>query len=312
MKWNRTMIAFSVVGSLVAIDAFAQLGSIRGKLVDEEGNPVADAECTIEVAGEGGRRSKTKSKKGGDFTKGGVRPGMYSILCEKEGFRKLPLQTQVSAFDQANLGQHVFYRLAPGELSESQHARATELLEEFNMASESGNDEETLAKLMELQEMMPESTEVTFNIAATYEAMGDKENAIEKYTETAEANPNLAYDSWLAVGEMHFKDREWAEAAGALRKAIDIKAVDPVVMFSYSVYSANAGDALSAKTGYEKTLELDPNHALAHYQLGLAAVSETESDVAIHHFEQFLSLAPDHDQAEAARGVIKALKEGSQ
>ena len=313
MKLTRFAVSGVVLVSLVAVDAFAQLGSIRGKFVDEDGNPVADLECVIEVAGEGGRRTKGKTKKNGELVKGGVRPGTYTITCTKEGFRPLPLSTQVSAFDQANLGEQVVYRLAPGELSESQHARAQELLEEFNLASESGNDEETLAKLQELQAMMPDSPEVMFNIASTYERMGDKENAIENYSMAAEKNPALAYDCHLAIADLHGKDKEWPEAAAAMGKAMEIQATDPVAMFNYAVYAQNAGDTETAKSAYEKTLTIDPNRAIAYYQLGLIAVNQDETDTAITHFEKFLELEPTHPQAEAAKGVVEALKQkGSQ
>ncbi len=309
MKLTRSSVAVAAICSFLAADAFAQLGSLRGKLVDEQGNGVADAECLIEISGGGGRSSTVKTKKSGEFVKGGLRPNVYTIVCEKEGFKKLPLQTQVSAFDQAYLGEHVFYALQPGELSESQHARATELLAEFNMASESGDHAGTIVKLKELQEMMPESVEVTFNLASTYEAMGDKDNAIAHYKKAAEANPDFAYDSWLAIADMHGKDKEWAEATESMGKAMGIKAIDPVAMFNYAVYAQNAGDTDTAQSAYEKTLQIDPARAIAYYQLGLIAVNQEDDEKAIAHFEQFLSLAPDDPQAEAARGVVEALKQ---
>lgn len=308
MKLTRFAVSGAVLVSLVAVDAFAQLGSIRGKFVDEDGNPVGDLECAIEVAGEGGRRTKGKTKKNGELVKGGVRPGTYTITCTKEGFRPLPLSTQVSAFDQANLGEQVVYRLAPGELSESQHARAQELLEEFNMANESGNDEETLAKLKELQEMMPDSPAVIFNMATTYERMGDKENAIAHYEKALEADPAMAYDCWLAIADLHGKDKEWPEASTAMGKAMAIQGTDPVAMFNYAVYAQNAGDTDTAKSAYEKTLTIDPNRALAHYQLALIAVGQEENDKAVTHFEKFLELEPSHPQADAAKDLIERLK----
>ena len=100
---------------------------------------------------------------------------MYSIRCEKEGFRPLPLQAQVSAFGQGDLGRQVMFPLAEGELSEKDHARATTLLAGVDEASQSGDDEETLKKLFELHEMMPTSTEIVFNIASTYDSLGDTE-----------------------------------------------------------------------------------------------------------------------------------------
>ena len=175
------------------------------------------------------------------------------------------------------------------------------------MASESGDHEETLAKLIELKEMMPDSTEIDFNIGSTYDQMGDKDNAIEHYTIAAEKNPDLAYDAYLAVGDLHGTAKEWSEAAAAMKKATDIKATDPLVTFNYAVYAQNAGDQESALTAYEQTIVLQPEHALAHYQAGLILVGKTENDKALTYFEKFLTLAPDDPRAAAAQEVVTAL-----
>ena len=303
MKLSRFSVA--AMFAFVAAEAFAQVGSVMGKFVDDKGNPIAGVECTIEKSG-GGRRTKAKSKDDGSFVKPGLRVGSYTIRCEREGFRPLSLQVRVAGSGQGDLGQQVMFPLAAGELSEKDHARATTLLAEMTDAS--GDDEETLEKLFELHEMMPTSTEIVFNIASTYESMGDTENAIEYYTQAADASPELAYDSWLAVGDIHGTARQWADAAAAMKKAMDIKQIDPVATFNYAVYAQNSGDADAATVAYEKTIEIDPNQAIAYYQLGLIAVGKTENDVARAHFEKFIALAPDHDRVDEAQGVIDALK----
>lgn len=308
MKLSRFSVALAAMFAFVAAEAFAQTGSVMGKLVDDQGNPIAGAECIIELSGGGGRRTKATSKDDGSFARQGIRPGMYTIRCEKDGFQPLALQTEVSSMGRADLGRQVLFPLAEGELSEKDHARATALLADVSGSSESGDDEEALKKLFELYELMPTSSEIVFNIATTYERMGDVENAVKYYTQAAEENPDLAYDSWLAVGDLQGKARQWAEAAAAMKKAMDIKQTDSVAMFNYAVYAQNAGDADAAIVAYEKTIEIDPNQAVAHYQLGLIAVGKAENDVALAHFEKFIELAPDHDKADEAQGVIDALK----
>ena len=308
MKFNRWTVVAAAIFALVAADAFAQAGSIRGKILDEDGNPLAGVECSIELSGGSmGRRTIATTKDNGMFTKGGVRSGMYTITCEKEEYRKLPLQIQVSAFSESWLGEQVMFKRAAGELSEKEHARATELLSEFNTASDAGDHAETLAKLLELKEMMPDSTEIYFNIGTTYDQMGDKENAIEYYTIAAEENPDLAYDSYLAVADLRGAAQEWPEAAAAMKKAIDIRATDALAVFNYAVYVQNSGDQDSALAAYEQTIELEADNALAYYQAGLILVGKLENEKALAHFKQFLTLAPDHPRAPNAQEVVTAL-----
>lgn len=312
MNSNRGTVVLAVVFAMAAVDAHAQRGSLRGKLVDEDGKPLEGVECSIELSGGGGRSSSVTSKDDGQFVKGGMQPGTYTIECEKEGFRPLTLATQVSAFDQAYLGERVMYRLQPGELSETEHARATELLAKFNMASDSEDHQTTLTSLQELAKMMPDNPEIEFNMGGTYEKMGELDKAVEHYRRAAELKPDF-YDAWIAAADILGKREQWAEAAAAMKKGLDLKATDPIALFNYSVYAQNAGDLESAKWGLEKTLEVDPGRALAHYQLGLIAVNEGENEAAVAHLEKFLELAPDHAQAEAAKQVIEALKQkGSQ
>jgi tetratricopeptide (TPR) repeat protein len=304
-RWTAVAAAFSI---LVAAEAFAQRGAYRGKLVDEQGNPMEGVVCTAELHGGGGRATSVTTKKNGEFVKAGIPVGNYVVSCDKEGYRPLRLPAQVSSNEQADLGTVTMYRLAPGELSEKDSARATELLEKFNISTKSDDHQATLASLLELAKMLPENPEIQFNIASTYEKLGDMDKALEHYQKAGELKPDF-YDAWLSIGDIQGKRKAWPEAAAAMKKAIDLKATDPIALFNYAVYAQNAGDLAAAESAYEKTLAIDPGRAMAHYQLGLMAVSKEQNDAAIAHFEKFLELAPNDPQAQAAKGVIEALKQ---
>jgi tetratricopeptide (TPR) repeat protein len=301
----RAVLVLTFAG--LSAEAFAQRGAIRGKVVDEEGKPVEGVECRVELSGGGGRESTVTTKDSGQFVKNGVPAGTYTITCDKEGYRRLSLATQVSGFEQSDLGQHVLYRLAPGELSEAEHARATELLDEFKSAATSDDHQATLDSLFELAKMLPDNPEITFNIAGTYEKMGDDAKAIEYYTKTAELKPDF-YDAWTAIADIQGRLKKWAEASEAASKALALKDTDPIFVFNSAVYAQNGGDTDTAKARYEKALELDPKRVMAYYQLGLIAVSKGANDEALAHFQKFVELAPDDPQAKAAQDVIDALK----
>ena len=304
-RWTAVAAAFSI---LVAVNAFAQRGAFRGKLVDEQGNPLEGVTCKAELHGGGGRATSVTTKKNGEFVKAGLLVGNYVVTCEKEGYRPLPLPAQVSSSEQVDLGTNTLYRLAPGELSDKDHARATELLEKFNLSTKSDDHQETLTSLLELEKMMPESSEVQYNIASTYEKMEETDKALEYYQKAAELKPDF-YDAWLGIAGIQGKRKSWPEAAAAMKKALDLKATDPIAVFTYAVYADNSGDTPAAEAAYRKTLELDPNRALAHYQLGVIEAGKGQNDAAIARFEKFLELAPTDPQAESAKRAIETLKQ---
>ncbi len=308
MNSSRWTPVTAALGILMATHAFAQRGALRGKLIDEEGKPLEGVECRIERHASGGKASSVTTKKDGEFMKAGLQGGNYLVTCEREGYRSLPLSAAVTAFDQIDLGTNTLYRLAPGELSEKDNARATELLAKFNISAESSDLQATLTSLFELEKMMPESPEIQFNIATTYEKMGEMDKALERYQKTGALKPDF-YEAWLAIADINGKKKAWLDASAAMKKAIDLKATDPVAVFNYAVYAQNSGDLTTAEAAYQKTLSLDPTRAMACYQLGLIAMSKQENDAAIAHFEKFLNLAPNDPQAEAAKGAIEALKQ---
>lgn len=312
MKRNRwTTLFLSAALMVAAADAFAQRGAIRGKLIDEDGKPVEGASCLVQLAGGGGRASTVVSKKDGLFIKNGIQAGTYSIACEKDGYRKISLSTQVSGFEQSDLGQHVLYRLAPGELSEKDAAQASALLEKFKSTSGSENSQAALNSLLDLDKLMPGNAEIQGNIAAMYEKMGDPDKALEYYTKAAELKPDF-YEAWAAIGDIQGKKKQWAEAAAAMKKAVDLKSTDPVVVFNYGVFCQNAGDPDAAQAAYEKVIQIDPGRAMAYYQLGLLSAGKGDNAAALAHFEKFLEIAPNDPQAGAAKDVIAALKAKSQ
>jgi tetratricopeptide (TPR) repeat protein len=307
MHSNRWTAVAAALGILVAADAFAQRGAVRGKIIGEDGQPLEGVTCRIELDGGGGRATSVTTKKNGEFVKAGLQVGNYVVTCEKEGYRPLPLGAPVSSTEQTDLGTNTLYHLAPGELSEKDHARATELLSKFNISTESSDHQATLNSLFELEKMTPESPEIQFNIASTYEKMGETDKALERYQKTGELKPDF-YEAWLAIADIYGKKKAWPEAAAAMKKAIDLKATDPVAVFNYAVYAQNAGDVAAAEAAYQKVLSIDPKRAMVHYQLGLMAVNKQDNDAAVAYFEKFLELAPNDPQAEAAKGVIEALK----
>lgn len=307
MNWNRWTVVLTIVLALMAADAFAQRGAVRGKIVDEQGNPVEDVEIIIQLSGGGGRKSTTETNEKGEFVKAGIKPGTYEIRYEKEGYRPLALGTQVGGFDQSDMGERVLYKLAPGELSESQHARATELLESVNSAAASGDDAAILQGLLEFIEMVPDSAEAHFNVGGAYEKQGDDDEAIEYYKKATELQSDF-YDAWVALGDLYGERKDWAEGQAALGKALEIKSDNVIVVFNHAVHAQNAGDAEAARAGYEKVIQMDPARAAPYYQLGLMSVADTDNDKALMYFEKYLEVEPNGPQAAQAQGVVDALK----
>ena len=76
-------------------------------------------------------------------------------------------------------------------------------------------------------------------------------------------------------------------------------------MFNQGVILWNAGKIADAKKQFEAAVAANPNHAEAHYQLGMALVNEGNLAGAATEFETYLKLAPDGPNAATAKGLAR-------
>ena len=79
-------------------------------------------------------------------------------------------------------------------------------------------------------------------------------------------------------------------------------------MYNQGVILWNAGKIAEAKKQFEAAVQANPNHAEAHYQLGMALVNEGNLAGAATEFETYLKLAPDGPNAATAKSLVAQLK----
>jgi tetratricopeptide (TPR) repeat protein len=109
-------------------------------------------------------------------------------------------------------------------------------------------------------------------------------------------------------------ERKFDLAAEASKKAMDSTpglaggAGNPDAMFNQGVILWNAGKIADAKKQFEAVVAANPNHAEAHYQLGMALVNEGNLNGAADQFAKYLELAPTGPNAATAKGLLAQLK----
>ncbi len=83
---------------------------------------------------------------------------------------------------------------------------------------------------------------------------------------------------------------------------------NPAALYNQAVILWNGGKVAEAKAAFEATVAADPNHADAHYQLGMVAVNEGNLAGAATELETYLTLAPTGQYAETAKALLSELK----
>lgn len=304
--WAPTRARILALMLVVAGEASAQMGGVQGKVVDENGNPLEGVEITLELKG-GGRIIEVTTNAKGDFAKGGIRPGTYTITYSLDGYEEARGEIQITMGRPEYMGTLTLAKLPEGTLTEEAHERAQQALVEAQAASGEKDYQATIESLKEFIELVPDSAEAYFNLAAAYEQIGDSENALVNYQKAVELKPDL-YDAWVAIGEIYSSLKKWREGMDALGKALELQPNQTVVRFNYGAYAFNAGDMGAAQEAFEKLIESNPSHAMGHYQLGIVMVSQGQNEEAAVHLEKYLELEPEGANAATAKELLNTLK----
>jgi len=181
---------------------------------------------------------------------------------------------------------------------------AAQIFNEGADAYNSGDVATAIMKFQQSADLDPTLVQARLVLAKVLYSKGSLSDALTWAEEVLALQPDntealqIAYDSALRVGQ--------PEAAS---KALDqLVASDPqwatTGLFQQAVDLYNAGKTEDAVQALEKVLEVEPDHAKAHYMLGVALFNSGETGPAADHLRRFIELAPDDPDATIAKDLL--------
>lgn len=175
-------------------------------------------------------------------------------------------------------------------------------------AYQAGNTELAKARFQEALDLDPTLTAAYGALATIYMQEENWALAQEMSERLLEQDP----DDVKAM-RIRFDAARLSGDADAMNESLDRLAVeDPEWvtgdLYSYAVEQFNAGQYAAAAPILERVIEIDENHARAHYVLALASFNTGRTERAKPLLERYLELAPDDPDAEAAREMLRYLE----
>lgn len=142
--------------------------------------------------------------------------------------------------------------------------------------------------------------------AVQAEEIGDKQAAIDLYTEIIEADPGYAA-AYINLGTIFFHLRQYDRAEELYRLATE---ADPEYVLAFFDLG-NVLDELErldeAIFAYQQAIALAPGYADAHYNLALAYERNDDMRSAVRHWQAYLRLDRSGPWADHARNQIRRL-----
>jgi len=319
---------------MLALPAAAQNRSIKGKVTDDKGQPVADAQIVISGM-DISRTLTTKTNNSGEYMYLlGLQVATYRVVVRKEGF-----EPDYKANIRPEIGEEieVDFTLKPGndyklpfEMTEEDLQKYKEQLEKqkermkfsaavknhFNEGiklSESGMHAEALEEFKQAYDLDPEQPAVVGRMAEAYAQLGKNDEAVANYKKAIELSPEDP-NLYTNLGVVLSKMGKTAESQDAFKKGAEISAeMNPGSAaknyYNLGVTMVNSGNTAGAAEAFKQALAADPGYSEAYYQLGMAlSGSQDTIPDAVAALKKYTEIGEKPDQIEIAKQIIAALE----
>ena len=312
----------------IAAPAYAQNGSLRGRVVDESGRGVPQVEVVFDFVGDYVRQIKTITDKEGEWVRAGMPSGGGTwTITVKQGTLEGRLTGIVVKLNDMTRVADIVIRVpgaggataAPAGMSKEeidkrnkQQAQLEALFKESNAAFEAGNFDLALTKYTELAVQAPQCAACHAKIGDVYLKKNDLENAEKSFLKAISMDAKLA-SAYSSLAAIYNEQRKLDEAAKMSAKAAELLeasggVADPAALYNTGIIYWNQGKGAEAQAQFEKAIKADPTMADAHFYLGMAFVNQGKMADAKKPFEEYLKLAPTGANAATAKAILAQIK----
>lgn len=296
--------------ALVAPEAHAQTGTARGKVVDAQGQPIADATVLVEFQGGITRKFEVKTNKKGEFMQVGMQPGPYRFTVSKQGYQSSFADQRIQLGDPTPVPDFKLNTVAEAA-QQAGAGSASALQGNFQKAVDlqsAGKFEEAEAAYKEILAEAADIPEVYQNLGSLYLARKDYPQAEAALQKALELRPD-SVDISTTLARVYQESGQPDKAMALIEKSAGENPQDARAQFNRGIFLMNANQNEQAIGAFEAAIKADPSLTEAYYRLGTLMIGQGKIPESIQYLEKYLSLNPTDAQNQAtAQGLLKALK----
>jgi len=299
----------------------SQTGSIKGRVVLESGNFIAQA-ARVTLQNARGTQGSIYTDNQGKFEINSLTPGEYTL--EIEGDRLL-FEASTERVEVLRGGPTVVTitlkeKSAGGstrpsgavasveELSNKIPAKARAEFDRGSKAVRDGKTDEAIAHLRRAIDIYPEFLMAHNDLGAQLLEQGKLDEAATELQHALQIDPK-AFNPNLNMGIVLVRQQRYAEAADVLRKAVALQSTSPAA----HLYLGMALKGMEDLDGAEQELKLAYSqggvpYAVALFHLGELYMKRGDRTLARQAFELYLRQSPNAANAAQARQLISVLR----
>jgi len=311
--------------TLVATLAFAQaMGQVRGRIVDEQGQPVPEAAIVMEYVGDVQITVTFTTNAKGEFLRSGLRTGTWRLQATKGELvgRDNAVRINIAAMTQLEplaIKPPVAGTTDTSGMTDKEIDTRNKLMESLKADFAAGDalmatdPDAAIAKYMAVAERAPQCAVCYARIGDANIAKKDEAAAEAAYLKAIEFDPKML-DVYSALAGLYNQQKKFKDAAAMNAKVNELQGSggggggNAEGVLNQGIIHWNAGEYPQAKAQFERATQLDPKLSEAFFHLGMANLNLGQLPDAVKAFETYLSLAPAGEHAETAKGILKSIK----
>ena len=299
------LVGMALVCSAVSAAAQMELGVIKGRVVDEAGQPLPGVTIRL-VNLDRGREVTLTTDKDGRFYRRGLQAVEYELTVQREGFQPVNDKVKLTAGTDRNFD----FKLAKAAVGGSKE------FQDGVTAFNSGNFELAATRFQAAIAQAPTVAPLHVNLALAYFQLKRPAEAVASLEKAAALAPNDAAIQYQ-LGSAYVDTQAYDKAVDALEKGLSGKpdlAADALAAEAAStlgaVYFAQ-GKVPEAEAQFQRVLAAKPGNAGATLGMAKVVFSKGDAAVALELFEQVVTAHPGTPEAAQAATFIKELKKGN-
>ena len=303
------IVAAVVIGTVLAwsavpVIAQMELGVIKGRVLDDAGQPLEGVKIRL-VNVDRGREVVLTSGKDGRFYRRGLQAVEYAMTVEREGYQPITDTVKLVAGTDRNFD----FTLAKAAAGGSKEFQAG--VSAFN----AGNFEQAVTQFQAAIAQAPAVPALHVNLALALFRLNRSAEAVASLEKAAELGPNEAPIHYQ-LGSAYVDLQAYDKAVAALTKGLAARpdlTKDPLAAEATAtlgaVYFAQ-GKVAEAEAEFQRVLAATPKNASA--TLGMAKVHFSRAEVpkALELFERVVAEHPGTPEATQAATFLKELRKG--
>ena len=330
---------------LFAADAAAQ-ARMYGKVLDPEGNPVANAKITFRST-EGGELPPVYADKNGEWKAVLPLGGTWEIDIEAEGFLKtlgtlevselsrnpkvksvmdpvpkpkepeiipeIPPSIDPAIIEASDRGQAAMFVLS-GRATPEDLAKLGLTAEEAADLSPEKRKELAEGAVVDLEKVHGEfadNSQLTLLLAQAYGQAGMDDKAIEHLREVVQVTPENFGATFLLANYLA-KNGDFAGAKGYVDALPPVAFPDAGGLLNLGIYALNKSDFEMAISFFGRAVELFPQDPDSFYHRGLTYLGMKKSKQARADFEKTVELGPQTGSGVDAQALLDEMKKAGQ